>query len=158
MKDSQTSQGTIPAVEKVVSVSLSVEAAFNLFTEGIASWWPLQSHSVGNEHAKTCVFEGHAGGRIYEIQDDGSQADWGRVLTWEPPRRVIFSWHPGRKENTAQKVEVNFTGEKDSTRVELVHTGWQLLGEQADEMRGQYESGWNYVLGQFVGQAVSLTH
>ncbi|MEJ2601165.1 MAG: SRPBCC domain-containing protein [Anaerolineales bacterium] len=157
MKDSQISGRTIPAVKKVVSISLPVEAAFKLFTEEMASWWPLKSHSVGDEHTDTCVFEGHAGGRIYEIQDDGTQADWGRVLAWEPPRRVIFSWYPGRKEDTAQKVEVTFAAEEGGTRVQLVHTGWELLGERATELREGYVSGWDFVLGQFVGHAVSLS-
>ena len=153
MKDSKKTQATIPAVEKLVRVSLPVEAAFDLFTKGIASWWPLKSHSVGNERAKTCVFEGRAGGRIYEIQGDGTQSDWGQVLTWEPPRRVIFTWHPGRIADTAQKVEVIFTAIEGGTRLELTHTGWELLGDRAHGIREQYESGWNYVLGQLVGRA-----
>ena len=86
MNEQQSRQSVkIEPVRKQVKVSLPVAAAFELFTEGIGRWWPLASHSVGQEQAETCFFEGWAGGRIFEVKKDGSQAEWGRVLAWEPP-------------------------------------------------------------------------
>ena len=139
----------IEPVRKEIQVSLSPEAAFRLFTDGIARWWPLRSHSVGEEKAESCVFEGRVGGRIYEIMQGGRQAEWGRVLSYEPPRRVVFSWYPGRTQATAQEVTLTFTPVEAGTLVELVHRGWETLGEKAQEMRRGYHTGWDTVLDEF---------
>ena len=145
--------GKIAPVEKTVRVTLPVESAFELFTSGIASWWPYHTHSVGGQQVESCVLEGQVGGRIYEVNKDGSQADWGRVLVWEPPHRLVFSWHPGREADSAQQVSVQFTATSQGTQVDLVHTGWELLGEQAAALRESYVSGWDYVLGKYVVRA-----
>jgi hypothetical protein len=132
---------------------LPIEAAFRLFTEGIATWWPLKTHSVGEEQAKDCTFEGQVGGRIYESFDDGTQVEWGRVLAWNPPVSVVFTWYPGRTDDTAQKVEVMFKSVAGGTQLELVHTGWELLGERAPSLREGYDTGWDYVLNKYREQA-----
>ena len=138
-------------VEKTVTVKWSPEAAFRRFTEEIDTWWPLKTHSVGQEDAETVVFEGRVGGRIYEKQRDGSTADWGIVRIWEPPRRVVFTWHPGRESDTAQEVDIRFSPEGEGTRVALTHRGWELLGPDAAKTRDEYDSGWDLVLGRYVG-------
>lgn len=145
----------IEPVRKELVVSLPVEAAFRLFTDGIDRWWPLLTHSVGEERAETCFFEGQLGGRIYEVMADGSQAEWGRVLAWEPFERVVFSWYPGRTAETAQEVSVTFRAAPGGTRLELVHSGWETLGNQAQLTRDGYVTGWDYVLGEFNGLAAS---
>jgi hypothetical protein len=142
---------TIPPVKKKVTVRWSREEAFRRFTDEMASWWPLARHSVGGEEAETVVFEGRVGGRIFERSRDGATADWGTVKAWEPPGRVVFSWHPGRGPETAQEVEVRFESVADGTRVELVHRGWEALGPKAAETRKDYESGWEGVLGLYAG-------
>ena len=149
----QIDRDVIPPLVKSVSVSLSVEDAFHLFTEGYARWWPLLSHSVGEEHAQTCVLEAGIGGRIYEIIDDGRQVEWGRVLAWEPPRRLVFSWYPGRQPDTAQQVEVTFQAQGERTLVQLIHTGWENLGALAQAQRLDYDGGWDIVLGKYTGLA-----
>ena len=136
-------------VSKSIKVKLPIDKAFALFTEGIASWWPLESHSVGEEKTIKCIFEGEVGGRIYEVQEDGNEAEWGRVKTWDPPDSVVFTWYPGREADTAQDVDVKFTSIEDGTELQLVHSGWELLGDQAHEMREGYDSGWDYVLGHY---------
>jgi uncharacterized protein YndB with AHSA1/START domain len=155
MDPSKFTQGTIAPVEKTLHVNLAREAAFRLFTEGMASWWPLMTHSVGEQQAQTCVFEGRVGGRIYEILMDGSQVDWGRVTAWNPPGFVAFTWFPGRNEDTGQTVEVTFTDAGRGTQVELVHRGWELLGERAQPMRREYDRGWDLVLGRYIQQAAN---
>ena len=153
MTTPQVDRDVIPPLVKSVLVSLSVEDAFRLFTEGYARWWPLLSHSVGEEHAQTCVLEAGIGGRIYEIIDDGRQVEWGRVLAWEPPRRLVFSWYPGRQPDTAQQVEVTFRVQGERTLVQLTHTGWENLGALAQAHRLNYDSGWDTVLGKYTGLA-----
>ena len=69
----------IEPLRKQVKVGLPAEAAFKLFTEGMGRWWPLATHSVGEDQAETCFFEGWTGGRIMEVLKDGSQSERGRV-------------------------------------------------------------------------------
>jgi len=99
--------------------------------------------------------EGRAGGRIYETLDDGSQADWGTVVRWDPPASLAFTWHPGRSADTAQQVTVSFEAVAGGTRLDLVHRGWELLGERAQELRESYDSGWDYVLGKYLAQSAA---
>jgi uncharacterized protein YndB with AHSA1/START domain len=149
MTERPSTQTSLSPVRKSIHVRLPVEEAFRLFTEDIGRWWPLASHSTGGEMAETCIMEGHAGGRIYEVRKDGSQDDWGKVLVWEPPGHLVYTWHPGRSPETAQRVEMSFQPEGESTRVTLIHKGWELLGEQALKTREDYDSGWDYVLGKY---------
>ncbi len=137
--------GTAP-VRKTLTVGLAPEQAFQLFTAGVGRWWPLAAHSVGKSSAETAVLEGRVGGRIYERHRDGKTVVWGHVRLWEPPRRIVYSWHPGRGEDTAQEVELRFTPEGTGTRVELEHRGWDVLGKDAQETREDYDKGWNFVL------------
>jgi hypothetical protein len=138
-----------------LKVDLPIEAAFRLFTDGINRWWPLLTHSVGEEQAETCYFEGWVGGRIYEVMKDGNQAEWGRVLVWEPPVRVTFSWHPGREAQTAQQVTVTFSEVPGGALLDLVHSGWETLGESAQAIWENYQTGWDFVLGKYASQASS---
>lgn len=141
----------VEPVRRAVDVRCAPAAAFRLFTDGIDGWWPLATHSVGQANATGCVFEGRLGGRIYETRDEGAPRLWGTVTAWEPPHRIVFSWHPGRDASTAQEVELRFTDTGGGTRVELEHRGWEVLGERAAEIRNGYESGWAGVLALFAG-------
>ena len=142
--------GSQPPLEKSVVVELAPDDAFRVFTIGIARWWPLLTHSVGKASASTCVFEEGVGGRIYESDADGAEHEWGRILVWEPPTRVVYSWYPGRDGTTAQEVEVRFTASGEGTEAALTHRGWETLGDMAEEIRNEYDGGWDYVLGCFV--------
>jgi len=145
----------IDPVVKQIKVGLNQEAAFRLFTEGLNKWWPIATHSVGEDQAETCVFEGHVGGRIYEVMKDGSQAEWGTVLTWKPFGKLAFTWYPGRTPDTAQQVTVTFTEIPGGTQVDLVHTGWEMLGDKAQTGRNGYDFGWDFVLANYI---VTATH
>lgn len=157
------SEATIAPVHVSIRVERGIEDAFRIFTEGITTWWPLQTHSVaadtyeGKVRAETVFFEGRVGGRIYERMEDGREADWGKVLTWEPPHRVVFSWKPNLKPVPPTEVEVRFTPDGSGTRVHLEHRGWEHLGEAGFEKRRGYETGWPGVLGRFVERAGSRT-
>jgi uncharacterized protein YndB with AHSA1/START domain len=133
---------------KSVTVSCSVEHAFEVFTGRIGSWWPLAQYSVGQDRARDCAIEPKVGGEVYEVRDDGERAPWGRVLAWEPPRRFAMTWHPGREADTAQEVEVRFEDTAEGTRVQLEHRGWAVLGEKARETRESYSGGWDHVFGE----------
>jgi uncharacterized protein YndB with AHSA1/START domain len=135
----------LPPLLKTVHVPCSPQEAFRLFTEEIHQWWPLESHSIHRNDAHFCGFERRAGGRIFERSASGTECDWGRVKTWDPPHRLVFSWHPGRDVVTAQTVEVRFTAEGDGTRVHLTHSGWERLIDSREKTRGGYDLGWNLV-------------
>lgn len=143
----------IEPLRKQLKVRLPVEAAFRLFTEGIGKWWPLATHSVGENQAETCFFEGWEGGRIVEVLKDGSQSEWGKVVAWEPYHKVVFHWYPGREPDTAQEVTVTFHEISNGTEVELVHSGWESLGDSAQTGRAGYDSGWDYVLAKYIVEA-----
>lgn len=145
----ETKNDILTPVRKSITVSWRPDAAFRRFTEGIAGWWPLATHSVSESADAACAIEGGIGGRIYETGADGAEHLWGTVTAWDPPRRLAFTWHPGRPADTGQEVEVTFRPEGDGTRVDLVHSGWERLGEKAAAMRADYDGGWDFVLGRY---------
>jgi len=145
------SDTTIAPVRKTVIVQCEIHAAFRIYTEELASWWPLETHSVGQDSADTCGIEGRVGGRLYERLRDGEESVWGKVLRWNPPHVLEFTWHPGREPDSAQTVEVTFTATDEGTRVDLTHSGWESLGERALETRQNYDSGWDMVFVQRYG-------
>jgi uncharacterized protein YndB with AHSA1/START domain len=138
---------------KTITVDLPVEDAFRLYTEGIAAWWPFDTHSLGEHEVETVVLEPREGGRLYERTKAGEERDWGSVVVWEPPHTLVHTWHLSRPEESAQRVEVRFRPDGSRTQVELVHTGWEKLGDAAAESFGTYDTGWDYVLGKYVERA-----
>jgi len=151
-------EATIPEIQPVrveVQVARTPADAFRIFTEEIHTWWPLVTHSIGQGQAVSCTVGGRVGGRIFERLEDGSEHEWGRILTWEPPTMVRFTWHPGRPAETSQEVEVRFHElGAEETRVELIHSGWERYGEGAAESRDEYQPGWRHVLVECFGAAV----
>jgi len=143
----------VAPLRATVTVERPPLEAFHVFTAGVARWWPLRTHSVSRAHAVSCVIEPRPGGAVYEVQDNGERHPWGRVREWEPPQRLVLSWHPGRPAAVAQEVEIRFRAEGTGTRVELEHRGWARLGADATEARRSYEGGWRTVLGTHFVQA-----
>jgi uncharacterized protein YndB with AHSA1/START domain len=141
------------AIRKSVAVRVPTETAFQVFTEGMGSWWPLATKSVGLEDAETVVVEPRLGGRVYERTRSGREHDWGKVLVWEPPQRFAFSWHPGRAPDTAQEVDVRFTAAGDDTEVALEHRGWERLVGPGGQIPAHFESGWDDALARYVEAA-----
>jgi hypothetical protein len=68
-----TEQTTLSA-STMVTVRATPERAFDVFTAGFATWWPLDSHHIGEQDAVDVVMEPHAGGRWYERAADGSRS------------------------------------------------------------------------------------
>jgi uncharacterized protein YndB with AHSA1/START domain len=138
----------VQPINKTVVVPLPVEKAFRLFTDGIGSWWPLETHSIEGGKAETAVFDVEAG-RLYERTADGTTHDWGVVTAWDPPHRFVLDWIVN-PERAGTDLEVRFSPEGDGTRVELEHRGWER--RSLDE-RNDYDGGWDLVLGEFVAHA-----
>ena len=139
-------------VRKSLTVAAPQERAFEVFTERIGTWWPFDRYSIGEARTRDAVFETREGGAVYEVMDGGETAPWATVVAWEPPSRLVISWHVN-PEVPATEVEVRFTPEGDGTRVVLEHRGWERLGERAEAAREGYEGGWDEVLRRFVERA-----
>jgi uncharacterized protein YndB with AHSA1/START domain len=89
--------------------------------------------------------------RIYERTPSGERHDWGEVTVWEPPRRLSYLWHIGRERATATEVEITFVGEGGRrTRIEIEHSGWEALGDEAEIWRDKNRGGWDALLPHFV--------
>ena len=141
------------AVRKSVTVAVPPELAFELFTDGIGDWWPFGTHSINGDAVETAVFEPRAGGRVYERTGDGREAHWATVLAFDPPRRFVLEWKVNPNAVAPTEVEVRFQPEGGGTRVDLEHRGWERLGEQAEASRSSYDTGWDFVLGEYVAGA-----
>lgn len=137
-----------PPIELDALVPCAPEAAFDYFTRDIACWWPLSRYSCSQARAAGVAFEGREGGKLIETDVDGKQYVWGTVSTWEPGRRIELSWHPGKSPDNALTVVITFHAAGATTRVRLVHSGWERLGESVAEARDSYANGWPTVLGQ----------
>jgi len=138
----------VPPVVKTVTVRCPPATAFKRFTEDLTAWWPLATHHIGDD-PQTCVIEGRVGGRLYERSGAGAECVWGRIEQWDPPRRLVFTWEVKRAPGeTLQRVAVTFTPAAGGTHVELVHSGWEALGEAALTKRDSYDKGWGRVFGQ----------
>lgn len=139
----------LPPITKKLTVAWDQAHAFRRFTEQIGTWWPLRTHSVGQARAETVVFEGRVGGRIIEKIRGGEESVWGTVTVWDPPGRIVFTWHPGDAPDKATEVEVRFESVPGGTQLVLVHSKWEALGVLASTARRGYPIGWTYVLAQW---------
>jgi uncharacterized protein YndB with AHSA1/START domain len=146
---------SIEPVSKSVVVPALPDRAFELFTAHIEEWWPLRTHSVGEDDAAGVAFGDGVGGAITETLADGTQSVWGTVTAWDPPHRVAFSWHPGTAKAEATQVEVTFTADgSGSTVVRLTHSGWERRTDGATARDG-YDSGWEPVISRFAELAAA---
>jgi uncharacterized protein YndB with AHSA1/START domain len=133
------------SVQKTIDVDAAQEVAWRVFTEKMGTWWPLAYYKIGKANALDAVIEPRVGGRWYERGDDGSTCQWGSVLAWEPPSRLVLSWdisadwHYDPTLNTEIEVQFNAEG-SDRTRVELEHRHLDRYGARRDEMRRIFDS------------------
>jgi uncharacterized protein YndB with AHSA1/START domain len=158
-----SSAPTIPAIRGTVTVGVPVERAFSVFTDSFHTWWPAQYH-IGEADMAKAIMEPRAGGRWYERGVDGSECDWGRVLAWEPPHRLVVTWQINGEwqydpdPEHASEIEVRFTADgPDQTLVELEHRLLdRLVGGQAihDAIAVQ-GGGWTSLLELFAKAAIN---
>jgi len=148
----------IEPVRQSVEVELELGPAFELFTTGIAEWWPYKTH-FSRGPVETLIFEPRLGGELKEVCSDGVIATYGVVLLWDPPHRVVIKWMVAPERNPATEVDVRFVPVAAGTRVELEHRGFEAYGdERGPQARDSYAGGWPGVLGRFATQAATRVH
>lgn len=150
-------QATDNAVRTSIVVDAPIDRAFSVFTTDMGSWWPAEHHILQAELAEM-VFEPRVGGHIYDRGSDGSESHWARVLAYEPPHRLVFSWDISLQwqieanPDKTSEIEVRFSEESPSrTLVELEHRHLDRHGEGWEGMREGVaaEDGWGKGLKAF---------
>jgi uncharacterized protein YndB with AHSA1/START domain len=152
------------SVRKVLSVKAPPAIAWRVFTEQMGTWWPLAHYKIGKANAVDAVIEPHVGGRWYERGEDGSTCNWGSVLSWEPPSRLVLSWDINADweydPDLKTEVEIRFVPEgENGTRVELEHRRLDRYGERRDQMRAVFdtEGDWGRLLAMFARVAEEVS-
>lgn len=148
---------TDTVVRRSVVVDAPVADAFATFTERFGDFKPRE-HNLLQAPITETVFEPRAGGHIYDRAEDGSECRWARVLVWEPPHRVVFSWDISPRweivtdPDQASEVEVTFAAEgPDRTRVELEHRNLDRHGPEWPAVRDgvAHDEGWPLYLRRY---------
>jgi uncharacterized protein YndB with AHSA1/START domain len=150
-------QAAETSIQTSIVVEAPIEQAFSVFTEDIGTWFPPEYNLLEVDIEKR-VFETHVGGHVYDIGSDGSECHWARVLAYEPPNRVVFSWDLSPQwqvetdHDKTSEIEVTFTSESPArTRVDLEHRNLERHGEgwegQHEQLGG--EGGWPGVMRRY---------
>jgi uncharacterized protein YndB with AHSA1/START domain len=156
-----STQASQTSVRNSIVVEAPIERAFSVFTDGFGTFKPREHNMLEVDIAET-VFESHVGGSIYDRGVDGSECRWARVLAFEPPDRVVFSWDisPQWQIETdldkTSEVEVRFIAEApERTRVELEHRNLDRHGDGWEAARDGVggDQGWPLYLERFADQA-----
>ena len=138
----------LPPLHHEVKIAVEPQQAFELFTQRIGEWWPIEQLSVFGESSTVAFTED---GRL--LERDGEQASsWGEVSDWVPGERLALSWHPGTGDDHAGEVAVGFAAYGEQTLVTLVHTGWEAYAD-AVATRDEYAVGWPVVLARYAAAA-----
>jgi uncharacterized protein YndB with AHSA1/START domain len=149
------------SVRKSILVNAPIAHAFKVFTERFDTWWP-RTHHIAKVEPYTAVLEPRPGGRWFERGADGSECEWGRVLEYSPPTRIVVTWQI-RPDFTIEpdpskvsRVEVNFRDEGNGkTHVELVHSHLDRHGAGWEKLRDSVSSqgGWGGIMELFATAA-----
>jgi uncharacterized protein YndB with AHSA1/START domain len=150
-------QAAAAVVRRQIAVEAPIEKAFAVFTERFGDFKPREHNLLAAPIAET-VFEPRVGGHIYDRGTDGSECRWARVLAYDPPDRVVFSWDIGpswqletEPENTSE-VEVRFIAENPQrTRIELEHRNLDRHGPGWEAVRDGvgHDQGWPLYLDRY---------
>jgi hypothetical protein len=148
-------QPALTSVRRSVTVAVTREHAFTVFTERFDGWWP-RSHYNGTGEMARAVLESKPEGRWYAVGTDGSVNEWGKVLVWDPPSRLLLAWQLDSgyeyDPELVTEVEVVFTAlEPHRTLVEIEHRNLDRYGGATNAMRDSFggDGGWTGLLRSF---------
>ena len=158
-----TAQAQDTTVRTEIVVEAPIDRAFRVFTQNFDRIKPREHNMLGVDIAES-VFEPREGGRVYDRGVDGSECQWARVIAYEPPERIVFTWdiNPYWQIETdhdkASEVEVRFIAEStERTRVELEHRNLDRHGDSWEGMREgvRGDAGWPLYLQRFAAVALA---
>ncbi|GAB3964750.1 SRPBCC domain-containing protein [Streptomyces sparsus] len=135
-----------------VELPTDQQASFTLFTSGLSRWWPAEFSWSGAENLTGMGMDERLDGALYEIGEHGLRWDWGRVLAWDPPNGLVFSWQigpdrvPVPRADQATEVSVTFTAQGAGTLVEVRHSGWERHGELGPGYLENFRHAWPMAL------------
>jgi uncharacterized protein YndB with AHSA1/START domain len=144
-----------PEVRATAHVSAPPSRAFHQFTNGLGDWWLPEYTWSGPEVLGRIGVEPREGGLCYELGPYGFRLDWGRVLVWEAPRLLVFTWQispervPEPDPARASEVEVRFAPDGAGTRIDLVHRHFDRHGDGGATYSAAMSVGWQQLLGRF---------
>jgi hypothetical protein len=156
----EASDGVEP-IRQTVVVRIGPERAFELFTEQMGAWWPVDDYSRAvSEFAEEGVrverleFQARMGGSLLEHMSDGRILPWAEVTAWHPPHSVLMAWRPYSRPEPATELEVTFVARTGGTVIELEHRGWERLSQDFRAgLHEVYARGWSTTLGCFAAAA-----
>lgn len=151
----------VAPIRQQIRVEATPARAFEVFATRMGRWWN-PSHSVNSSPQKDVVIEARAGGRWFEVGEDGSECQWGKVLAWEPPSRLALAWQLNQDwkydPDLVTELEVRFLPDGARfTRVELEHRNLERFGEKAEAIRASLSSpdGWAGLLKRYADVLVA---
>jgi hypothetical protein len=150
---------TIAPVIRTVAVKALPERAFEAFTAQMGAWWP-KTHSIAAQPFVAVVIEPHVGGKWFERDADGAETQWGKVLAWDPPGRVLLAWQIGANwaydPELITEVEMTVVDQGDGTTlVRLEHGKLERVGAGAQALADQLGGGWPGLLQMFADYAAA---
>ena len=143
---------TAAPIRKTLHVRAPQRRAFDVFVGSMHSWWPREHSLV--QGRRDIVIEPHVDGRWYEIAEDGTVTQWGRVLEWAAPDRVVLAWQLSADfafdPDLVTEVEIAFHPEGEETRVEFEHRHLDRYGAEGlakfAAMEMSMDDGWGEIL------------
>lgn len=144
------------SIKQSLFIPIPVHKAFQYFTNELNSWWPKE-YTWSGEGLEKIAIEPRKNGRCYERGPHGFECDWGRVLTWDPPHRILFTWQispnrvPEPNPEKVSEIEVLFKEEESKTLITFIHRDFEKHGENAESYKQLLESpqGWPFILNKY---------
>lgn len=137
---------TITPITQSVTVNAPPARCFELFTSRMGDWWP-KDQTLSKGPYKTLVIEPKAGGRWYETDSTDKVLQWGNVLDWEPPHRLLLAWRLNSSfaydPTLMTEVEITFKAAgAGKTQMTLEHRDLEKLGKDAEKFTAMLAGGW----------------
>lgn len=143
---------TIAPIIQSVTVAPAPDRAFALFTGSMGRWWQ-RGKTIGTKPHVEIVIEPRVEGRWFERDEDGTETDWGRVLAWDPPARILLGWQLDADfsfdPDLTTEVEIIFVPHGTGTQVTLTHRHLERFGDSAERVASQLGGGWPTLVQMF---------
>jgi len=136
---------TIAPIHRTIEVAVPPERAFELFSSRMHDWWPM-GHSISDDPRVGIEMEAHVDGWWGQIGENGTRAQWGKVLAWNPPGQLLLAWQISEEWQfdpaLVTELELTFTPIGMNTLVTLEHRNLERFGESAEKIAEQLRNGW----------------